>query len=44
MQALKLTRLEAMSAGVEVELELEQVIVRPRDEALRPPGKDALLI
>ena len=38
-------RLEAMSVGVEGDLEPErQVIVGPKGEALRPLGKDVVLI
>ena len=42
---IEIDRLEAMSAGVDRELEPErEMIVGPRGEALRPPGKDALLL
>ena len=41
LQASKLTKLDAMSVGVEGEPELEgEMIVGPKGEALRPLGKD----
>ena len=45
LQALKLTKLEMMLVEVGGEPELEgEMIVGPRGEALRPLGKEALLI